>query len=543
MPYRPLVSKIRVHNPNKKGASIANRNFVTYIATREGVSLEQVNNINDFLKIDGMAEQEINESIVHKEADDDNYLRYIAKRPRSQGLFGNIDTEDLSEVSSNVSKLTASGKIIYRGVISLSERDGEALGYRNANAWNSYLQHVMPDIAKNLGISNTDYTWIAAFHAEETHPHVHYMLWENKDRVRSPFIHKATQQKIRIMLENNMFDNEYERAVKQVIYNEHKEEIDQANETRNQERAKLIEKVTDTFHEINYVPGIEYERLPQRPPAEYLEKLTGQIKELIKLLPESGRLDYKFLPPQAKMQLDQITNLLFERPDMQGSLDKYLNCVERTNTLYGKSKSKIKSLMQNAEQDLKKRVSNKILKEVKMTLLNDGAKYINSPEVVTDQIKFEKGYKYLLQSAEQKNEFAQYQLGKIYADTGLSIYNMDKAVKYLTLSAEQGNQYAQCRLGSVYFFGKDVLRDEQLGKYWLERSAEQGNEYAKALLTDQVIGINFSYCLLKGVLTSMEQFNHEAISKEQLARTHSKQAIKEKNIHRDNAEKAEQEHY
>ena len=368
MPYSPLVSKIRVHNPNKKGSSSANRNYVTYIATREGVSLEQIEDINELLMSDDMLRRDLNENIIYGEADNEQYLRYIAKRPRSHGLFGNINTDDLKQISSDIAKLTKSGRIIYRGVISLGEKDGEALGFRNANAWNNYLMTVMPGVAEKLGINTTDYTWVAAFHAEEKHPHVHYMLWDNRDSVKSPFIHKATQQEIRIFLEEQMFDNEYERAVREVIYEECREEIDAMNSLRNTERAHLVETASRMIDEIRYVPGIEYERLPQRPPKEYLEKLADQAEKLIAMLPEKGSLDYQYLPPETKQQMDKIVSILLERPDMQAAMQNYLECVGRVNQMTGKTQTKIASMKEKAEQDLRKRVANRVIKELKPIL-------------------------------------------------------------------------------------------------------------------------------------------------------------------------------
>lgn len=254
MPFSPLISKIRTHDPNKKGSSNANRNYVIYIATREGVSLETVNNIDDLLQENGMMEENLNEEIIHREAGNQEYVEYIARRPKSQGLFGNVNTDDLKSISSEIASLTQSGKIIYRGIISLSEKDAEELGFRNVNAWNNYLQKVMPEVSQILGISY-DYTWVAAFHAEETHPHVHYMLWDNKDNVKSPFIHKATQQKIRIYLENEMFDDAYERAVRLA----HKEELDELKKSRNHERNHILSNIQDTMQDAGFVPGIKFE--------------------------------------------------------------------------------------------------------------------------------------------------------------------------------------------------------------------------------------------------------------------------------------------
>ena len=106
MPVKPLVSKIRVHNPNKRGSSKANTNYVTYIATREGVSLEQVKDVDDLLQVDGMMKKDLDETVIHQEANNEDYLEYMAKRPRSHGLFGNIDTDDLKAVAREVSRVS-----------------------------------------------------------------------------------------------------------------------------------------------------------------------------------------------------------------------------------------------------------------------------------------------------------------------------------------------------------------------------------------------------------------------------------------------------
>ena len=145
----------------------------------------------------------------------------------------------------------------------------------------------------------------------------------------------------------------------------------------------------------------------------------------------------------------------------------------------------------------------------------------------------EKAIEYLEASAEQGNQFAQYKLGSIYADQELpAYYNPEKAIKYLTASAEQGNQFAQCKLGIMYYYGKGITKDEELGKYWLHSSASQGNEIAQSILDGK--GIDFSYCLLKGVLSSLENFNRQAKQNyNDLARTQSKQAAREKFLHKD----------
>ena len=373
MPYSPLISKIRVHNPNKKGSAVANRNYAHYIATRAGVSLEEVDNIDDALSNDKILEMNLDENIVHQEASDEGYVRYMARRPRSHGLFGNIDTTDLDKVVQNVNELSKQGRIIYRGIISLSEKDGEELGFRNVNAWNNYLNRVMPDIAQKLGLSPTDHTWIAAFHAEESHPHVHYELWDNKDKVRSPYIHTSVQKDIRNMLSQEMFDDAYERSVRQVF----QEQLSELKENRNRERSEILDQAKNLINEVGYVPGVEYERLPDKIQPEELKKIAQETSRLIDMLPKSGRLTYKFLPPEAKEQLTKLSGLIISRTDMQREISSYLNTIKEMHGYYGETKTEIKNAQLQGKTDIEKRIKNALLREIVNSIKITAEKELN----------------------------------------------------------------------------------------------------------------------------------------------------------------------
>lgn len=85
-------------------------------------------------------------------------------------------------------------------------------------------------------------------------------------------------------------------------------------------------------------------------------------------------------------------------------------------------------------------------------------------------------------SAEQGNQYAQYQLGKLYLMGEQTEKDVDTALSYLKQAAEQGNQYAQYVLGKLYLMGQDVPRDMELAVEYLTRSVEQGNAYAQYFL-------------------------------------------------------------
>ena len=505
MSYRPLISKIRVYNPNKQGSSSANRNYVQYIATRDGVSLENVNSINDLLNVTNQVE--INEELIYRETSDSDYVEYIARRPRSHGLFGNIDTDDLKEVSSQIYKKSQEGKIIYRGIISLGEKDAEALGYRNVEAWNQYLQKVMPDVAEKLGVSVADHTWVAAFHAEESHPHVHYMLWDNKDRIKSPFIHTATQQNIRTYLQEQMFDDAYERAVKQAC----KEELEAIYAVRNAERKFLLSETADVLKDILYVPGVEYERLPSRPSKEYLRSIADEVQKLIADLPGRGSFKYQYMTPAVKEQVDRVLDRILDKSDIKASLQCYLQKVEEGQRLQGKTKSEIKIECMKAERDVRRRLGNKILDAIHNSIrmeegnrvpldseelsdggnrvpldreeLSDGGNRVPSMKQSNDIVKMIKDFTKLADSPDG-NVYAAYRLGCIYMDKeDPEHYDAGKAIKYLEKAAEnpEGNVYADYRLGCIYMDKENPEHyDTEKAIAYLEKAVEnpEGNVYA-----------------------------------------------------------------
>ena len=577
MSYRPLISKIRVYNPNKQGSSSANRNYVQYIATRDGVSLENVNSINDLLNVTNQVE--INEELIYRETSDSDYVEYIARRPRSHGLFGNIDTDDLKEVSSQIYKKSQEGKIIYRGIISLGEKDAEALGYRNVEAWNQYLQKVMPDVAEKLGVSVADHTWVAAFHAEESHPHVHYMLWDNKDRIKSPFIHTATQQNIRTYLQKQMFDDAYERAVKQAC----KEELEAIYAVRNAERKFLLSETADVLKDILYVPGVEYERLPSRPSKEYLRSIADEVQKLIADLPGRGSFKYQYMTPAVKEQVDRVLDRILDKSDIKASLQCYLQKVEEGQRLQGKTKSEIKIECMKAERDVRRRLGNKILDAIHNSIrmeegnrvpldseeLSDGGNRVPSMKQSNDIVKMIKDFKKLADSPEgniyaayrlgciymdkensehydagkaikylekasdsaEENVYAAYRLGCIYMDKTMpESCNLQKGIQFLEKAALQHNPDAEIKLGIAYYFGKGVLKDKERGGQYLQAAIADGSEYAQNIL--DAGGLNVAYCLTKSVLSGLETMNRQQTYYNN-QQSHSRQALREKQLHSD----------
>lgn len=188
-------------------------NMVEYIATREGVQHIDPGNMNlpatekqvnmveklvrefplskglheyaDYIEspTQGNASEFISRAIednLDQIAKKENYLDYIAKRPRAQrfgshGLFtGSKDPLVLSKVQEEVANHPGT---VWLPIISLRREDAARLGFDDAEKWQSLLSSYSVDMARAMNIPLEQFRWYAAFHDEGTHPHVHMVCY------------------------------------------------------------------------------------------------------------------------------------------------------------------------------------------------------------------------------------------------------------------------------------------------------------------------------------------------------------------------------
>ena len=360
--YRPLISKIRCNNPNKIGTRVKNYNYLHYIATREGVDLTDVSNrmtIEEMLD-ENLDLNEAGEDRAFAESSDEGYLKYMAHRPKSHGLFGNINTDNFSDVSSQLNKANQEKKNIYRGVISLSSLDAEVLGYKNIDKWNLYLKNVMPDIASALRLSPNDITWVAAFHMEDSHPHVHYMLWDNGDKIRTPYIHVSQQQACREICQDAMFSDTDETVIRQITAAEREEYYG----LQNASRKEITDYFKNIFSDRELAPGIVKEKLPGRMSLEEHEKLNELYRKILSSMPGTGRITYQYMPVECKAYIDQVTDIMLNRPDLSKEYTAYISAVENIQKSLGKDAVEIRDRKDSAKNEIYNRTGNIVLKAI-----------------------------------------------------------------------------------------------------------------------------------------------------------------------------------
>ena len=157
--------------------------YAEYIATRDGVELVNAG---------------------------DQYLKYIAERPRSHGLFSNSQNTSLDDTMKEVSSHPAP---VWTFIYSLKREDAVRLGYDSAESWRKLLLAHQTELAEAMKIPPNQFRWCAAFHDEKHHPHVHMMVWSADPR--QGYLTEHGIEAMRSKLTNDIFQDELLHLYKQ----------------------------------------------------------------------------------------------------------------------------------------------------------------------------------------------------------------------------------------------------------------------------------------------------------------------------------------
>lgn len=344
MPEAPLISIIRCDSPNERGSSVHNRNYLIYIATRDGVDLTDVELERELKNMERENQSD--------HADNEQYLKYIHHRPGSQGLFGNVDVSDPVKLGNEIADLTAEGRLIYRGIISLREDDAVNLGFDKKEAWVDYMNQVMPDVAQEFNIPVDKLQWTAAFHIKNGHPHCHYMFWNKEPQVGSPYIHPSKNVRCRELLSKEMFHLEREQYV-----------ID-----KTLARDFLIDATKDFVQDEISLLLKKPEKLTGFFQTKDVRELSKELLTLTAVLPKTGRLKYGFLPPECKKELDAVVDRMLQKQPLSTEYYRYMMSMDAISVSYSASEEHMKVTSDKADQDIRKRMANKILDTCKCLL-------------------------------------------------------------------------------------------------------------------------------------------------------------------------------
>lgn len=115
---------------------------------------------------------------------------------------------------------------------------------------------------------------------------------------------------------------------------------------------------------------------------------------------------------------------------------------------------------------------------------------------------------YLERATAQDNAYAAYLAGKILL-TEEAVKDVRRAIHNFEIAAENGNDFAEYQLGKLYLYSRDVEQDYEKAMAYLHAAADHGNQYAQQLLHSIAANRNWSAAMgslrLLGQLSRMIQ--------------------------------------
>ena len=481
-----LIQKSGYIKPGSGGAG----NYAKYIATRDGVEL-----------------------VTEEAQTGDRYMKYIAERPRSHGLFSAEPVTDLKKTMEEVSSHPAP---VWTFIYSLKREDAVRLGYDSAESWRRLLTAHQVELAEAMKIPPEDFRWCAAFHDEKHHPHVHVMVWSADPR--QGYLTEKGIEKMRSKLTNEIFRDDLLHLYQQ-------KELSYKEVTQAAQNA-MRELVTEMETSLCASPVIE-------------QKMAA-LSEL--LADTKGRKVYGYLKMPAKKLVDEIVDELASLPQVAECYEVWNRLRDEVENYYKDTPREwlplsrqnefkaIKNMVireaenirlgavtfedENMEDEAMEeetvlsfqplRQIAEIYREAKKILYDKGALWSEMENAVRTMEQLwdvgfpaaahqlgkcwrdglgvmpddERAEEWFRKSAEAGNAFSQYALGKLLQREG----RIEEAVEWYERAAARRNHYADYRLGKLYLQGEEVSKDVPRAVDHLTRSAESGNQYAQYTL-------------------------------------------------------------
>ena len=462
----------------KSGTSAATahlENYVKYIATRSGVEridpgcsewpatlkqkkmVEQI--LQDFPLSRGMFEYEDYEAaptranaseFITRALEDnydqiakkDNYLKYIATRPRAQrvgshGLFtGEEDQLVLTQVAEAVAAHPGN---VWLPIISLRREDAARLGYDKAEEWKALLTQYAMEMAAAMKIPWEDFRWYAAFHDAAHHPHVH-MVCYSADPPKG-FLTTQGITQIKSGLAKQIFRQELTE-----LYQKQTQSRDALNEDARSVMEQLIEQM-----QSGTADGSRMEEL--------MEHLAERLRHT------GGRKQYGYLKAPLKAVVNEIVDELAKDPRVAAAYALWYELREDVLRTY---KDDLPQRLPLSHQKEFKRIKNIVIEEaVKL-----GARQqIFHPDDQQDRVPVEDQEEAPLPEAPQPD-----------IDWNDSVESPPEGIPNKTVSAPakaQMNWSDEYRLARRCLFGgKDQPQDFAQAFTLFQREAQKGNALA-----------------------------------------------------------------
>ena len=324
----------------KKGSKKNLKNYVKYIATREGA-------------IPMVSERE-------------NYVGYLANRPGSvkfntHGLFS--QTNESINLEKVAKEIANHGGNVWTHVVSLRRDDAQKMGYDNLKAWRDLVIRQIPSIAKNQKIDLKNLRWYAAFHDKKTNPHIHIIVYSQNDR--EGFLTNHGIEKIRSGFANDIYSDGLHHL------------YEQQTDLRNLLKKESEQLMKQLAEKVSQNKNFDVELI------DLVLKLHNQLVE------SKGKKVYGYLKSDVKKTVDEIFARLADNESVKKMYDLWCEMEQQKHDVYSSAKVGFPSLVDNKEF---KSVKNMIVQTVLQMDFQQPEINVEIPEIAdenTDQFKNE----------------------------------------------------------------------------------------------------------------------------------------------------------
>ena len=324
----------------KKGSKKNLKNYVKYIATREG-AIPPVNKR-------------------------ENYVGYLANRPgavkfNTHGLFS--QTNEPINLEKVAKEIANHGGNVWTHVVSLRRDDAQKMGYDNLKAWRELVIRQIPSIAKNQKIDLKNLRWYAAFHDKETNPHVHIIVYSTDER--EGFLTNHGIEKIRSGFANDIYSDELHHL------------YEQQTDLRNLLKKESEQLMKQLAEKVSQNKNFDVELI------DLVLKLHNQLVE------SKGKKVYGYLKFDVKKTVDEIFMRLADNESVKKMYELWCEMEQQKHDVYSSAKVGFPSLVDNKEF---KSVKNMIVQTVLQMDFQQSEINVEIPEIAdenTDQFKNE----------------------------------------------------------------------------------------------------------------------------------------------------------
>lgn len=245
-------------------------------------------------------------------------------KPDAHGLFSSLSTGAVQPRIISKQILMHDG-IVWRILLSLREEDAQRLGLITRTQWEDAMRQIVPELAGHLRIAEPELKWVAAYHRERGHPHVHVIFWENPARRKRGLLTRHEFRLVGKSLRMAIYGPEMARlqaeraAVRDLIGEEAK---DASGAVLSELRA--VER--EVRRELQAI-GDVFPSLPPNRRKEQSRDLADKLAALAGQLASDGMQGYAQLRPATRALLDRQTREVLAYPQFRSVYERFAAAV------------------------------------------------------------------------------------------------------------------------------------------------------------------------------------------------------------------------